>query len=128
AMLLAQSRASDLRNPRAWALIAAVVAALGVLSWQRERAIAAPNPPTSAPLTLALLQGNIPQDEKFQPGSGVPTALQWYREQLHRATAQLVVAPETALPLLPQQLPPGYLPAIEAQYRAAQGTQALLLG
>ncbi|MBP6305181.1 MAG: apolipoprotein N-acyltransferase [Giesbergeria sp.] len=128
AMLLAQLRASDLRNRRAWALLAAVVAALGVLSWQRERAIAAPHPPASAPLTLALLQGNIPQDEKFQPGSGVPTALQWYREQLHRATAQLVVAPETALPLLPQQLPPGYLPAIEAQYRAAQGTQALLLG
>ena len=127
-MLLAQLRASDLRSPNTWALVAAIAVTLTALSWQRERAIATPNATANAPLTLALLQGNIPQDEKFQPGSGVPIALQWYREQLHSATAQLVVAPETALPLLPQQLPPGYLQEIEAQYTAAQGTQAVLLG
>lgn len=129
AMLLAQLRASDLRNPRAWALAAAVVAALSALAWQREQALNTPDArgqSASAPLTLALLQGNIPQDEKFQPGSGVPVALQWYREQLRSASAQLVVAPETALPLLPQQLPPGYLDEIAAHY--SQGTQALLLG
>lgn len=129
AMLLAQLRASDLRNPRAWALAVAVAAALSALAWQREQALNAPDAPgqsASAPLTLALLQGNIPQDEKFQPGSGVPVALQWYSEQLRSASAQLVVAPETALPLLPQQLPPGYLDEIAAHY--SQGTQALLLG
>lgn len=73
-----------------------------------------------------MLQGNIPQDEKFQPGSGVPLALHWYAEQLRTADAALVVAPETAIPLLPQQLDPGYLPGITQRYAA--GGQALLLG
>ena len=77
-------------------------------------------------LSVALLQGNIPQDEKFQPGSGVPLALRWYGEQLGRSHAPLVVAPETALPLLPQQLPEGYWAAL--QQRFSQGTQAALIG
>ena len=77
-------------------------------------------------LEVALLQGNIPQDEKFQSGSGVPQALQWYGEQLRDSTASLVVAPETAIPLLPSQLPEGYMQAIAARF--AQGQQAALLG
>ncbi|MFP5477309.1 MAG: apolipoprotein N-acyltransferase, partial [Gammaproteobacteria bacterium] len=56
-------------------------------------------------LSVALLQGNIPQDEKFVPGSGIDTALRWYGEQLQKNRAALVVTPETALPLLPRQLP-----------------------
>lgn len=59
-------------------------------------------------IRVALLQGNIAQDEKFQPGSGVPDALQWYQSQLAIPHAPLMVAPETAIPLLPQQLPPDY--------------------
>lgn len=77
-------------------------------------------------LNVALLQGNIPQDEKFIPGGGIETALRWYGEQLRDAKASLVVTPETALPLLPQQLPPGYLDAIQARY--SQGNQAAIVG
>jgi apolipoprotein N-acyltransferase len=77
-------------------------------------------------LQVALLQGNIPQDEKFIPGGGIETALRWYGEQLRDAKASLVVTPETALPLLPQQLPTGYLDAIQARY--SQGTQAAIVG
>ncbi|MEJ8813432.1 apolipoprotein N-acyltransferase [Variovorax ureilyticus] len=77
-------------------------------------------------LRIALLQGNIPQDEKFIPGGGIATALRWYGEQLHTATAPLVITPETALPLLPTQLPPGYLEAIAARY--ASGGQAAIVG
>ncbi len=77
-------------------------------------------------LTVALLQGNIPQDEKFQPGSGVPIALKWYAEQMQAAKAALVVAPETAIPMLPQDLPEGYGEAL--QKRFATGAQALLFG
>ena len=76
-------------------------------------------------LRVALLQGNIPQDEKFIPGAGIATALRWYGEQLRDAAAPLVVTPETALPLLPRQLPPGYLDAIAQRY--SQGTQAALV-
>ncbi|MDZ4074011.1 MAG: apolipoprotein N-acyltransferase [Hylemonella sp.] len=77
-------------------------------------------------LGVALLQGNIPQDEKFQPGTGVPTALRWYAEQLQQQHAPLIVAPETALPLLPQQLPQGYWDALRQRY--ATGTEAALIG
>ena len=75
---------------------------------------------------VTLLQGNIPQDEKFQPGSGIPLALDWYGQQLQEARTPLVVAPETAIPLLPQQLPPGYLAAITHRY--STGSQAALVG
>jgi apolipoprotein N-acyltransferase len=128
AMGLAQWRRADLRRPRWWAGAAVLVLAWAGLAVQRHCAIegcGAPAP-QHAPLSLALLQGNIPQDEKFQPGSGVPMALQWYHDQLRAADAALVVAPETAIPLLPRQLAPGYLDAIAERY--GKGTQALLLG
>jgi apolipoprotein N-acyltransferase len=77
-------------------------------------------------LSVALLQGNIPQDEKFEEGTGVPLALDWYARQLRDARAALVVTPETAVPLLPQQLPVGLLEPIKDHY--TQGTQAALIG
>ena len=81
---------------------------------------------SSAALEVALLQGNIPQDEKFQPGSGVLTALDWYGAQIQQTDAALVVAPETALPVLPGQLPEGYWASL--QRRFATGSQAALVG
>ncbi len=77
-------------------------------------------------LSVTLLQGNIPQDEKFQTGSGVPLALQWYGDQINRSTTELVVAPETAIPLLPQDLPVDYWDALVERF--AQGEQAALVG
>jgi apolipoprotein N-acyltransferase len=85
---------------------------------------AAPNP--QARMSVALLQGNIPQDEKFQGGTGVPVALDWYARQLQDSKASLTVAPETAIPMLPQQLPAGYLEALADRF--STGTQAALLG
>jgi len=77
-------------------------------------------------LQVTLLQGNIAQDEKFQPGSGVPLALKWYGEQWRDSKTELVVAPETAIPLFPQQLAPGYWDAIEKRF--SSGPQAALIG
>jgi apolipoprotein N-acyltransferase len=77
-------------------------------------------------MSVTLLQGNIPQDEKFQQGSGVPLALQWYGEQLARSSTNLVVAPETAIPLLPQDLPEEYWGALNERFAA--GSQAALVG
>ena len=67
-------------------------------------------------LKVRLLQGNIPQDEKFIPGQGVRQALTWYGEQLLANTEPLVVTPETAIPVLPQQLSPPYWQAIQNKY------------
>jgi apolipoprotein N-acyltransferase len=75
---------------------------------------------------IVLLQGNIPQGEKFDATTGVKTALDWYQEQLKASTPSLIITPETALPLLPRQLPEGYWQAIQKRY--ATGSQAALIG
>ena len=129
AMYAVQLRRADLARWRTWALALAAGGVLAAAAADRFCAVNlchTPAQPQSKPITLALLQGNIPQDEKFQPGSGVPLALKWYAEQLQEARADLVVAPETAIPLLPQQLIPGYLEGIQQRY--AQGPQAALVG
>ncbi|MBA3592597.1 MAG: apolipoprotein N-acyltransferase [Pseudomonadota bacterium] len=110
-----QSRRQVLLFP----LTALVIVAVAVLAG-RQTSTSAGN------LQVTLLQGNIPQNEKFQPGSGLPTALRWYAEQLQGAKTALVVAPETALPLLPQQMPEGYWGALQSRF--ATGGQAALIG
>ncbi|MEJ8859323.1 apolipoprotein N-acyltransferase [Variovorax robiniae] len=125
--VLAQCLRLDHRLRSSWLAPVSVVLVLtglsvvGVTDVTARAANAAP-----PPLQIALLQGNIPQDEKFIPGGGVATALNWYGVQLRDASASLVVTPETALPLLPSQLPPGYLHAIASRY--ASGTQAAIVG
>jgi apolipoprotein N-acyltransferase len=42
--------------------------------------------------------------------------LTWYGEQLLANTEPLVVTPETAIPVLPQQLSPPYWQAIKNKY------------
>ena len=81
---------------------------------------------SGARLSVSLLQGNIAQNEKFEAGSGVPQALDWYAEQLRASGTSLVIAPETAIAVLPQQLPPGYWETL--QQRFAAGEQAALIG
>jgi apolipoprotein N-acyltransferase len=80
------------------------------------------------PLQVTLLQGNIPQDEKFQPGKGVTTALSWYAEQLQNVQTGLVVTPETAIPTLPQLLPPDYLAKLQQPFKAENSQKAALIG
>ena len=80
------------------------------------------------PLQVTLLQGNIPQNEKFQAGSGMATALSWYAEQLDKVQTGLVVTPETAIPLLPQNLPPDYLLKIQQTFKVSNGQKAALIG
>ena len=105
---------------------AALVLVWGGLWWSRSESLSAS---TSQPgLSVELLQGNIPQDEKFEMGSGVIVALRWYAQQLHESTAQLVVAPETAIPLLPQQLPEDYLDFVRSRFVGKDAKQAALVG
>ncbi|MBS7808100.1 apolipoprotein N-acyltransferase [Variovorax sp. PCZ-1] len=75
---------------------------------------------------IALLQGNIPQGEKFDPTTGVKASLDWYREQLLGINLPFVITPETAIPLLPRQLPEDYWEAIQKRY--GSGYRAALIG
>ena len=82
----------------------------------------------STPIQVTLLQGNIPQNEKFQAGSGVATALSWYAEQLEKVQTGLVVTPETAIPLLPQSLPQDYWLNLQKPFTAPDSQKAALVG
>ena len=75
-------------------------------------------------IRVTLLQGNVPQDLKFGPG--VPMALSDYRQALMDNTSDLIVTPETALPLLLDYLPDGYWQRLQQRY--ATGDQAALIG
>jgi len=75
---------------------------------------------SSGNLSVTLLQGNIPQNEKFEVGTGVARALQWYQREMLAAGTALVVAPETAIPLLPRELPEGYLETLRDHFSAAK--------
>ena len=76
-------------------------------------------------LSVTLLQGNVAQDQKFARDD-MPRALAWIRDQLLAARGELVVAPETVIPLLPDELAPGYWDELAAHFQ--RGPQAVLLG
>jgi apolipoprotein N-acyltransferase len=61
--------------------------------------------PANAPLTVRLLQGNVKQEMKFEQ-EGVDQSLQLYRKLITEKPADLIVTPETALPILAVQVPP----------------------
>ncbi|MBB6199325.1 apolipoprotein N-acyltransferase [Paraburkholderia fungorum] len=67
--------------------------------------------PANAPLTVRLLQGNIKQEMKFEE-SGMRAAIDQYQQMITSKPADLVVTPETAIPVLAQQLPPQFASAV----------------
>ena len=82
----------------------------------------------SGSLRVALLQTNVSQDEKFAV-EHMPASLAWVAAQLLAAQADLVVAPETAVPLLPDQLnelAPGYWDALQQHFGQPGGPVALV--
>ncbi len=105
---------------RVW-IAAAVMVGVGFTKPQVDDFFETPN---ADRFSVTLLQGNIPQDEKFQSGTGVPQALRWYGEQLAASTTQLVVTPETAIPLLPEQLPDDFF--IDLGNKLTPGSAALV--
>ncbi|MFI4939435.1 MAG: apolipoprotein N-acyltransferase [Burkholderiales bacterium] len=64
--------------------------------------------PSGRPISVRLLQGNIPQEEKFQ-SAHLGETLTMYDRMLREKPADLIVSPETAIAQLPQLLPPGYI-------------------
>jgi apolipoprotein N-acyltransferase len=79
---------------------------------------------SETPLRVTLLQGNIPQDMKF--GEGINRALRDYREALLSSASDLTVTPETAIPLIQQQMPEHYWQPLLAHF--SKGPQAALIG
>ena len=80
--------------------------------------------PQGTPIGVALLQGNIPQDLKFQAGRYAAT-LATYRRLIESSDAKLVVLPETAIPRFLDSVDPGYLNDI-ARTAGARGADVLV--
>jgi apolipoprotein N-acyltransferase len=81
--------------------------------------------PYHAPISAALLQGNVAQDMKWLPETTQRT-LDQYLSMALDSQAQLIVMPETALPALVQQLPSQYLEQLKQH--ALQQHGDILLG
>ena len=90
--------------------------ALDSVTWTR---------PAGGPLRVALVQGNIPQDEKWRPEMREPTLNRYLALSRRHAKADLIVWPETALPAIYQDVGP--LVRATDRHFAATGT-ALLFG
>jgi len=80
--------------------------------------------PVGDPLKVALLQGNIAQDLKFQAGRYAAT-LALYKRMIEASDGRLIVLPETAIPRFMDQVDPRYLDAI-AQTAARRRADILL--
>jgi len=129
AVLLLQLLKSVLRKPNNPVIFQSVAVAALLLVLPKLAVYWLPaEAENAAPMQVTLLQGNIPQNEKFQAGSGVATALSWYAEQLEKVLTGLVVIPETAIPLLPQNLPPEYWAKLQQPFKAENSQKAALVG
>ncbi|HEY4296531.1 MAG TPA: apolipoprotein N-acyltransferase [Paraburkholderia sp.] len=81
--------------------------------------------PANAPLTVRLLQGNVKQEMKFE-ASGMRAAIDEYQQMITSKPADLIVTPETAIPVLAQQLPAPFATAIR-EFSDSTGS-AILFG
>ena len=86
------------RKPLAWVAVAFVFIggqALRSIEWTE---------PVGEPVSVSLLQGNIPQSLKWVP-ENLTLSMETYARLAAEHPAQLVVLPETAIPLLFDQIP-----------------------
>lgn len=64
--------------------------------------------PHGTPVSVALVQGNVPQEMKFRPEFFAKT-LVLYRELVEQHPAQITILPETAIPAFFDRLPPEFI-------------------
>lgn len=80
--------------------------------------------PAGAPIHVRLLQGNVPQEFKFSQAQ-IQNTLDMYLGLITSKSADLIVTPETAIPIYPHQLPEGYLGHL-SQFSAESGSTLAL--
>jgi apolipoprotein N-acyltransferase len=99
-------------------LAAMLLAALWLTGWGAQQF--AWTAPQGEPVKVSLLQGNITQDEKFEEGQLVGT-LETYRRLAESSDARLIVLPETALPILRNDMPESYADMLREHARRQGG-------
>ena len=89
--------------------------ALGLIDWTQ---------PSGPPVTVAVLQGAIPQDQKWQADNVEPTRDLYTQLNSQALGAQLIVWPESALPQLANEVPQ-YLGQLYSQ-ASARGSDIVM--
>lgn len=110
--------------PRARKRIRLIVLAAGILAAGYGLAQIEWTKPSGEPISVRLLQGNVPQEMKFARRQ-IVAALSLYHDLITMQPADLIATPETAVPIMAQQLPPDYLPLLSA-YATRSGSHILL--
>ncbi|MEW6133834.1 MAG: apolipoprotein N-acyltransferase [Pseudomonadota bacterium] len=112
----------SLRLPGEWMLpFAVLLALLGAgeglrqVDWTR---------PAGRPVSVALVQGNVPQDLKWRPEQTAKT-LADYAAHVRAARARLIVLPETAFPVFYRDLRPSYLAELR-EWASTHGADILV--
>ncbi len=117
--LLAGALVALLTGQRRWPVVLAVVMLLAGLG--RLPAPGAWTQAAAQPLRVALIQGNVTQDQKWRPENRGPT-IALYQEMTEQAwPADLVIWPEVAIPL-PWSAAQWFFEVIDEQAKAQQGT------
>jgi apolipoprotein N-acyltransferase len=94
-----------LRRKSAWIMIVAILGMGGLLrgmDWTQ---------PAGKPVTVSLLQGNIPQSLKWVP-ERLPLSIDTYVDLARKNPAALTILPETSIPLFFDELPRDVLKAL----------------
>jgi apolipoprotein N-acyltransferase len=81
--------------------------------------------PQGQSLSVRLLQGNIAQEMKFQESQAWATLMQ-YQEMITAQAADLIATPETAFPMVVNELPPDYVSNLQTFSKQTQSH--LMLG
>jgi len=124
AALLAAGIAGLVRRPadghRGWSpLVLGLVVTLA--AWAAPREFSEP----TGRLRVSLLQPNVPQDLKFDP-ERISSDMAALQAQLHGARGDLVVTPESVLPVPRDRLDDAYWQQLTAPFRS--GSRAALIG
>ena len=126
-MVVTAKREEHIENPSriGWGIRLSLLVALAYTWTTANTQQAANNKGASQQaLKVALVQGNVPQDLKF--GVAVPQSLADYRKALLANTADFIALPETALPVLADNLPEHFWGELKQHF--AQNQQLALIG
>ena len=108
-----------LERQRRYVLLPVLVFGIGVVLQQVQWTA-----PLGKPLTVRLLQGNVDQQVKFEREHLIDS-LQFYFDAIVKQPADLIVTPESALPLPQNALPPGYMDQLQQFAATSHSTIAL---
>ncbi|HEY1772206.1 MAG TPA: apolipoprotein N-acyltransferase [Gammaproteobacteria bacterium] len=89
---------------------------LGMVRWTH---------PAGAPLNVTLIQGDIPQDQKWEPSAFEPTLKLYRRLTDAHWASKLIIWPEAAVPAYQDEVQIDYLDPLEVDART-HGTDILL--